>query len=213
MELWIWDVVSGDRDPPNNTRKQTKLAKDKAKAAWIIKFNVSNAFFFWIKNDNNPETCWNTLQETSSQTGQDVVYALFSEVVQYPTTRKVKGLTRKTIIKHYLVEITSIIDRLLAAVEEGHDIWDDMKLILFFKSLSQEFDQQKAYILASQNITLRKIATSFASNEVQILRNHATKLEIEEIAMTARIKQRWSKSVIAGKVKVTSATFIEDVEY
>ena len=33
MESEIWDVVSGDRDPPNNARERTKLAKDKAKAA------------------------------------------------------------------------------------------------------------------------------------------------------------------------------------
>lgn len=33
IESGIWDVVSGDRDPSNNARERTKLAKDKAKAA------------------------------------------------------------------------------------------------------------------------------------------------------------------------------------
>ena len=69
MESRIGDVVSRDRDPTNNARKRTKLAKDKAKATWIIKFDISDAFFLRIENDNDPETCWNTLREMSSQTG------------------------------------------------------------------------------------------------------------------------------------------------
>ena len=215
MELGIWDVVSEYRDAPNNARERTKLAKDKAKAAWIIKSDVSNALFLRIENDNDPETCWNTLRETSSQTGQDVVYALLSEAVQYPATRKVEGLTGKPFINHRLAEITSIIDRLLAAVEEGHDVWDDVKLVLLLESLPPEFDQRKAYILANQNITLKEAATSvtsLASNEVQILRDHATGLEIEATAMTARMKRGQSKSAIAGKDKATSATPIEDIQ-
>ena len=114
MESGIWDVVSRDRDSPNNTCERTKLNKDKAKAAWIIKSDISDALFLQVENDNNPETCWNTLQETSSQIGQDIVYALLSEVVQYLATRKLERLTGKPIINHRLAEITSIIDRLLA---------------------------------------------------------------------------------------------------
>lgn len=132
--------------------------------------------------------------------------------MQYPATRKVEGLTGKPIINNRLAEITSIIDRLLAAIEEGHDVWDDVKLVLLLESLPPEFDQRKAYILANQNITLKEAATSLASNEVQILRDHATGLEIEATAMTARTKRGRSKSAIAGKDKATSATPIEDVE-
>lgn len=197
MESGIWDVVSGDREPPNNARERTKLAKDKAKVAWIIKSDVSDALFLRIENDNDPKTCWNTLREESSQTGQDVVYALLSEAVQYPATKKVEGLTGKPIINHRLAEITSIIDRLLAAVEEGHDVWDDVKLVLLL------------------NITLKEAANSQASNEVQILRDHATGFEIEATAMTARMKRGRPKSAIAGKNKsipATSTPPIEDIE-
>lgn len=155
MDSGIWDVVSGDRDPPTRARERTKLAKDKAKAAWIIKSDVSDALFLRIENDNDPETCWNTLREISSQTGQDVVYALLSEAVQYPATKKVEGLTGKPIINHRLAEITSIIDRLLVASKEGHDVWDDVKLVLLLESLPPQFDQRKAYILANQSITLK----------------------------------------------------------
>ena len=49
---------------------------------------------------------------------------------KYPATKEVEGLTRKPIINHRLAEITSIIDRLLAASKEGHDVWDDVKLVL-----------------------------------------------------------------------------------
>lgn len=78
MESVIWDVVSGDRDPPNNACSRTKLAKDKAKAAGIIKSDISDALFLRIENDNDPETCWNTLGETASRP----VKTLFSEAVQ-----------------------------------------------------------------------------------------------------------------------------------
>ena len=74
MESGIWDVGSGDRDPPNNACSRTKLAKDKAKAAGIIKSDISDALFLRIENDNDPETCWNTLGETASQTGQDTFF-------------------------------------------------------------------------------------------------------------------------------------------
>lgn len=51
-----------------------------------------------------------------------MVYALFSEAMQYPAIRKFKGLTKKPIINNYLAEIISIIDRLLATVDKGYDI-------------------------------------------------------------------------------------------
>lgn len=212
MESGIWDVVSGERDPPNNARERTKLAKDTAKAALIIKSDVSDALFLRIENDNDPSTCWNTLRETSSQTGQDVVYALLSEAVQYPATKKAEGLTGKPIVNHRLAEITSIVDRLLAAVEEGQNIWDDVKLVLLLESLPPEFDQRKAYILANQNITLREAATSLASNEVQILRENATGLEIEATAMTARTKRGRPRSITASKDKSAPATAITPLE-
>ncbi len=135
--------------------------------------------------------------------------------MQYPATKKVEGLTGKPIINHRLAEITSIIDRLLAAVEEGHDVWDDVKLVLLFESLPSEFDKRKAYTLANQNITLKEARTSLASNEVQTLRDYATGLEIKATPMTARMKRGQPKSAIAGKNKLTPATSttpIEDVE-
>ena len=70
----------------------------------------------------------------------------------------------------------------------GHDVWDDVKLVLLLESLPPEFDQWKAYILANQNITLKEAATFLASNAVQILRDHATGLKIEATTMTARMK-------------------------
>ena len=87
-----------------------------------------------------------------------------------------------------------------------------MKLVLLLKSLPPEFDQQKAYILTIQNIILKEVATFLASNEVQILRDHATGLKIEATVITARMKQEQSKSAIAGKDKATSATPIEDIQ-
>lgn len=212
IESGIWDVVSGDRDPPNNARERTKLAKDKAKAAWIIKSDVSDALFLRIENDNDPETCWNTLREISSQTGQDVVYALLSEAVQYPAAKKVEGLTGKPLINHRLAEITSIIDRVLAASKEGHDVWDDVNLVLLLESLPPQFDQRKAYILANQSITLKEVATSLANNEIQIFRDLATGLEIEATAMTARMKRGRPKSSIAGKDTSIPATTTTPVE-
>lgn len=140
MKSKIWDIVSKNWDLPNNARKWTKLAKNKAKAAWIIKSDVSDAFFLWIKNNNNLKICWNTLRKTSFQIGQDIVYALLSEAVQYPATKKFEELTRKPIINHRLVEITSIIDILFAAIEKGNDMWDNVKLVLVLENLPPEFN-------------------------------------------------------------------------
>lgn len=92
-------------------------------------------------------------------------------------------------------------------------MWDNVKIVLLLESLPPEFDQQKAYILVNQNITLKEAATFLASNEVQIFRDHATGLEIKATAMIARMKQRQSKSAIIGKDKAISAKLIEDVEY
>lgn len=69
--------------------------------------------------------------------------------------------------------------------------------------------------MANQNITLKEAAASLASNEAQILREHATGLEIEAAAMTARMKRGRPKSTIAGKDKsipATSTIPIADVE-
>lgn len=66
MESGIWDVVTEDCEKPGNARKRTKFVKDKAKAAYIIKPDVSDALFLHIEDDNNPESCWTTL-------GQDIV--------------------------------------------------------------------------------------------------------------------------------------------
>ncbi len=46
MESGIYDIVIGGQYPPNNACKRMKLAKDKPRAAWIIKSDVSDAFFF-----------------------------------------------------------------------------------------------------------------------------------------------------------------------
>ena len=66
--------------------------------------------------------------------------------------------------------------------------------------------------MANQNIRLKEAATSLASNDVQILRDHATGLEIEATAMTAKMKRGQSKPAIVGKDKAISATPIEDIE-
>lgn len=108
---------------------------------------------------------------------------------------------------------TSIIDRLLVTVEKRYNVQDDMKLVLLLKSLSPKFDQQKTYILANQNTTLKKAATSLAGNEFQILRDYTTGLEIETTIITAKMKQGQSKLAIAGKNKIISAILIKDVEY
>ena len=42
--------------------------------------------------------------------------------------------------------------------------------------------------LGKQNIILKEAATFLTNNEVQIFRDHATGLEIEATAMTAKIK-------------------------
>lgn len=57
------------------------------------------------------------------------------------------------------------------------------------ESLLPEFDKQKAYILVNQNITLKEAATFLANNKVQILRDYATRFEIEATTMTVKIKQ------------------------
>lgn len=68
-------------------------------------------------------------------------------------------------------------------------MWDNVKLVLLLESLPPKFDQQKVYILGNQNITLKEAATFLASNEVQILRDYATGLEIEVTTMIAKMKQ------------------------
>lgn len=64
-----------------------------------------------------------------------------------------------------------------------------MKSVLFFENLPPEFDQQKVYIMANRNITLKGAAISLASNDIQIFKNYTIELEIEVIAMIARTKQ------------------------
>lgn len=69
------------------------------------------------------------------------------------------------------------------------------KLVLLLESLPPEFDQRKAYILANQNITLKGAATSLASNEVEILRDHATGLEIEANFNDSKDETRTAKII------------------
>lgn len=73
-------------------------------------------------------------------------------------------------------------------MKERYDVLDNIKLVLFVESFLPEFDQQKAYILANQNITLKKTIISLTSNEVQILKDYATMLEIEVITTIAKMK-------------------------
>lgn len=66
--------------------------------------------------------------------------------------------------------------------------------------------------MANQNIILKKTGTSLANNEIQILRDHTTGLEIKATAMIARTKQGQLKSAIASKDKTILATPIENIE-
>lgn len=52
----------------------------------------------------------------------NIVYALFFKPVQYFAIKKVKRLMKKSIINHCLVKITSIINKLLTAVEKKHNM-------------------------------------------------------------------------------------------
>lgn len=94
----------------------------------------------------------------------------------------------KSIINYHLAKLTKIIDRLFAAVQEKHNVWDNIKLVLLFKNLSLKFDQQQAYILANQNIILKKVVSFLANNKVQIFKNHITNLKIKAITITTRMK-------------------------
>lgn len=216
IESKIWDVVSGQQDQPNNACEQTKLAKDIAKAALIIKSDILDALFLQIENNNNPPTCWNTLKKTSFQTGWNVIYVLLFKAVKYPTNKKTKKLTKKLIINYHLTKITSIIDKLLAVIEKKHSIWDNVKLVLLFKSLLLEFDQQKAYIQVNQNIILREATTFLANNKVLILWKNVIGLEIKATAIIARTKRGKLQSTTASKEKfalTTTTTLLEDIKY
>ena len=140
---------------------------------------------------------------------------LRAQLADNAAAKKGKRLAGKPFINHRLAEITSIIDTLLAVVEEEHNVWDNFKLVLLLESLPPEFDRRKAYILANQNITLREAATPLASNEAQILRENATGLEIETTAMTARTKRGRPRSTTVKKdksVPATATTPLEDVD-
>lgn len=60
--------------------------------------------------------------------------------MQYPTIKKVERLIKKPIINYYLVEITTIINRLLITVKEKYNVWNNIKLVLFFGSLLLKFN-------------------------------------------------------------------------
>lgn len=217
-EVWdlVTDIVNEQRPIANTAPARAKLAKDNATASLIIKKDISDALFQRVESENTPRPVWNSLRDACSQTGQDVVYSLLQEAVQYPAAKKAEGLSNKPVVNDRMSALTSIIDRLLAAVDIGHNVWDDVKLVLLLESLPVEFDARKAYILANQNMTLKTAVTSLASNEVQILRENAIIGEVESSAMLTRSKSRprsqRERTLTTRQPPMTDSTPISKVE-
>ena len=65
-------------------------------------------------------------------------------------------------------ELIDLIKWIKVTVTPGHNIWDNIMIILMLKELSEEYDSRKQHILNSKDVALDDMLQILFSEEVRI---------------------------------------------
>ncbi|ERF73240.1 hypothetical protein EPUS_08791 [Endocarpon pusillum Z07020] len=182
-ELWKY-IAPGPPNDPDNHRA--------ARAAYILKRDVSDELFQGIEAINNPRLIWNHLKSVCSQAGQGVIYASLRELFSHPANYKPFGLEKS--INARVSELSAIVKRIRTAVNPTRDIWEDIQIIQLLEGLPTQFDSKKEHILNQKDMKLADVQQILASEEVRINADLKTGL-LSEVAMSVRFRSRQRKNL------------------
>lgn len=180
----VWSLVDGNKPPlpQNATAKAIEdRVKSTAKALKIIKKGVHPDLYPNIINKKDPKATWETLERVSSQVGQEVVYALLKEILNYPRKNKPKRYNKRATT--IFGEVSTLVDRLQNAVSDNRMIWKSIKIVVAADSLHDDFDHVVRPILHVGDKTLEQIQQIVTSTEQVNLADRATSVTSEAAMM------------------------------
>lgn len=133
--------------------------------------DVDDALFQTIEDTRDPSVIWNRLKRAGTIVDQGVIYASRKKLLTYPAFTKAKG--NEVSSSERLGRVTSLINRIRSAVEDGRDVWGDIALITILEGLPEEYDAKKDSILNTKGRTVQDAHSILASEEARILADRA----------------------------------------
>ena len=125
------------------------------------------------------------------------MYASFKKLFNYVSINKIKKFDKS--INSRFDDFRDIIDRIRVATEE-RDILENIMIIIALKSLLDEYESKKNYILNIKNISTKKIQSDFVFEKVRLKIDRAIEATFN---ITLRIKQESRRTQISNKTKRT----------
>lgn len=163
LEKDVWDLIeTGPRPVPPAIWEQRNKENCMAvgTATRIIKEGVSDDIFNNIIGITDPREMWEKLRTVYSQVGQEVVYSILQELLNYLRNTKPKGFEKS--VMSIFADVRFLVKRLQSAITPNRDIWDSIAIVVALDSLHDDFETATASMLERGDKTIKEIETSCA---------------------------------------------------
>ena len=184
-EKEVWDVVDGLQAKPSTAVQTRKKEKNNAIASKIIKQEVSADLYINIIREKNPQRPWETLCLVCLEVGQEVIYSILKELLNYPRVAKPLGYKKKATT--IFAKVKQLVQQLQSAVTEQKTIWESITLVVALKLLHDNFEMTMAPFLHSSNKDFEEIQQIVTSTEAVNLAKQAVGATTD-LAMMAKKK-------------------------
>lgn len=165
LEEGIWDIVEGIRieapDTPRSATAQAKYVQENAKACRLLSGHVAEKIYTRIDGVEDAKGIWDRLKRTCIATGQEVVYALLTEAIQYPGVSRSQNIPMHERGAH----ISSLVTRMLAAATPERDLWEDLQTVLLLDSVPDAYEMRRQFILAKGDVRFDDALQMLAQEE------------------------------------------------
>ena len=138
-------------------------------ARQIILKGVSDQIAFNIMDLKDPKEMWDKLTSICTKIGQEVVYSILQELLNYPKINKPKGYDKP--VMQIFAEVRYLCKRLRTAMTPGRDLWDTIAIVIALDTLHDDFDTTTASLLESGDKTIDQIQSILQSKKPKILAN------------------------------------------
>lgn len=121
----------------------------------IIIKGVSSQITLNIINTNNSKNKYDMLKRIFSEVGQEIVYLVLQEILNYPRIHKLKRYIKPEV--EIFAEIRLLCKRLKTRMIVGHDGFDTIAIVIILNTLYSDFEATIASILKTGNKIIKEI--------------------------------------------------------
>lgn len=171
IEKDVWNLISKEsQEPITNLSLFGKEAKENRMTIGItqriMKESISDQIRVNIMNLGDPKEMWNRLKAVCLEIGQEVVYLILQELLNYFATNKPKEFDKPVV--EIFAKVRYLCKQLKAATIEGRDSIKTIAIVIALDTLHNDFDTTTVSMLEMGNKSIDEIFTIIQQKEIKL---------------------------------------------